>query len=143
MTQKTSHEWSKEALFAKAQLFVESMAENADSEWKFGLWSAFALEVLVKGAISAVSPVLIADKDDWANLLYAIGAQPMKPKFVPKSAQITELLSRAEGLVPDFSREHANFCASHFARRNTEVHSGGFSFANVGSAMWLPMVSVL
>jgi hypothetical protein len=139
MTQKTNHEWSKEALFAKAQLFAESMAENDDRDWQYGLWSSFTLEMLVRSAIAAVSPVLIADKEDWANLLYAIGVQPKRAKFVPKSAVVTELLSRAEEVVPDFTREHVSFCASHFARRNNDVHTGSFSFENVGSSTWLPM----
>src|SRR5262245_52386393 len=104
MTQKTNHEWSKEALFAKAQVFAESMAENDDTDRKFGLWSAFTLEMLIRSAVSAVSPILIADKEDWANLLFALGVQPKKPKFVPKSAVVTELLSKAEELVPDFTR---------------------------------------
>jgi hypothetical protein len=139
MTQKTNHEWSKEALFAKAQVFAESMGENDDTDWKFGLWSVFTLEMLIRSAISAVSPVLIADKEDWANLLFAVGVQPKRARFVPKSAVATELLSRAEELVPDFTREHANFCATHFARRNSELHTGTFSFENVGSSAWLPM----
>lgn len=139
MTQKTNHEWSKEALFAKAQLYAESMAENDDTDWKFGLWSAFALEMLVRCSVAAVSPCLIADNQDWANVLYGLGVQPKKAKFVPKSVAITELLPRAEELVTDFTREHANFCASHFARRNSEVHTGNFPFENVGSSTWLPM----
>lgn len=139
MTQKTNHEWSKEALFAKAQLYAESMAENDDTDWKFGLWSAFALEMLVRCSVAAVSPCLIAENQDWANILYGLGVQPKKAKFVPKSAAIMELVSRAEELVPDFTREHANFCASHFARRNSEVHTGNFPFENVGSSTWLPV----
>lgn len=121
MTQKTNHEWSKEALFAKAQVFAESMAENDDTDWKFGLWSTFTLEMLIRSGVAAVSPILIADKEDWANFLFALGVQPKRAKFVPKSAVVTELLTRAEDLVPDFTREHVNFCASHFARRNNEL----------------------
>lgn len=139
MTKKADHDWSKDALFAKAQLFAESMAQNDDSEWKFGLWSALSLEMLVRSAIAGVSPALLADNQDWANVLYGLGVQPKRAKFVPKSAAVTELLSRAEELVPDFSREHASFCASHFARRNGEVHTGGYPFANVGTSTWLPM----
>jgi DNA-directed RNA polymerase subunit RPC12/RpoP len=138
MTQKTSHEWSKEALFAKAQIFAESMVENDDKDWEFGMWSAFTLEMLIRSAVSAVSPTLIAGKEDWANLLFALGGQPKRAKFVPKSAVVTELLARAEDLVPDFTREHANFCTSHFARRNSELHTGAFSFENAGTT-WLPM----
>ncbi len=139
MTQQTDHEWSKGALFAKAQVFVESMSDNDDTEWKFGLWSSFALEMLVRSAVARVSPALLADTRDWTNVLYGLGLQPKKPKFVPKSAPITELLSRVEELVQEFTGEHANFCASHFARRNSEVHTGSYPFANVGTATWLPM----
>jgi len=74
MTQKTHHEWSKEALFAKAQLYSESMAENADTEWKFGLWSAFTLEMLVRGSVAANSPALVGDTQDWSNILYGLAA---------------------------------------------------------------------
>ncbi len=139
MTDKTNHEWSKEQLFRKAQLYAVTMAENADSGWQFGLWSAFTLEFLVRSAVASISPALIADNQDWINVLYGLGVQPKRPKFVPKSAAITDLVARAEELVPEFTREHANFCASHFARRNSEVHTGNLSFENVGSSIWLPM----
>lgn len=139
MTQRSNHEWSKDALFAKAQLYSEAMDESDDTEWKFGLWSAFTLEMLVRSAVANRSPALVADTQDWNNVLYGLGIQPKKAKFVPKSAAITELVSRVEELVPEFSREHANFCASHFARRNSEVHSGSLPFENADSATWLPM----
>lgn len=139
MTEKSNHEWSREALFAKAQLYSESMAEHDDTKWKFGLWSALTLEMLVRSSVAAKSPALIADTQDWNNVLYGLGIQPKKAKFVPKSATIAEIVSRAEELLEDFSREHANFCISHFARRNSEVHSGSLPFENVGSDTWLPM----
>jgi len=139
MIEKTNHEWSKEQLFRKAQIYAETMAENADSDWQFGLWSAFTLEFLVRSAVAGISPVLIADNQDWNNVLYGLGVQPKRPKFVPKSAVVTDLVGRAEELVPEFTREQANFCASHFARRNSEVHTGNLSFENVGTSTWLPM----
>ena len=118
MTETTQHEWSSDALFAKAQLYAEAMTENADSDWQFGLWSALTLEMLVRAVVAARSPALIADNQDWNNILYGLGIQPKKPKFIPKSAAIADLVVRAEELVPDFTREHSNFCISHFARRN-------------------------
>jgi hypothetical protein len=139
MTQKTRHEWSKEALFAKAQLYASAMAENSDSESLFGLWSAFTLEMLLRATVASTSPALVADSHDWSNVLYALGGQPKRAKFVPKSASATEVISRAEELVPDFGREHANFCVGHFARRNSEVHSGNLAFENIGTSSWLPM----
>ncbi len=137
--QKSNHEWSMEALFSKAQLYAEAMEENEDSNWKFGLWSAFTLEMLIRSLVANTSPALIADAQDWNNILYGLGIAPKKPKFVAKSAAITELVTRAEELCTEFTREHANFCVSHFARRNSEVHTGNLSFENIGSSTWLPM----
>lgn len=137
--QKSSHEWSKDALFSKAQLYAEAMADNEDTSWQFGLWSAFTLEMLVRALVANTSPVLLADIRDWNNMLYGLGHAPNKQKFVPKSAAISELISRAEDLCAEFTREHANFCASHFARRNSEVHTGNLPFENLGLSSWLPM----
>jgi hypothetical protein len=138
MTEKTLHEWSRDALFAKAQLYAEAMSDNADSDWQFGLWSSFTLEMLIRSAVATRSPVLLADTQDWNNILYGLGIQPKKAKFVPKSAGTSELVLRAEELVDGFSREQANFCISHLARRNTELHTGNMSFSNVGTSTWLP-----
>jgi hypothetical protein len=138
MTEKAQHEWSHGALFAKAQLYAQVMVDNADSDWQFGLWSSLTLEMLVRAAVAVKSPVLIADNQDWNNVLYGLGVQPKKPKFVPKSAVASDLVLRAEELVPDFTREYANFCISHLARRNAELHSGNMTFSNIGNSTWLP-----
>lgn len=134
----TNHEWSKEAYFAKAQIYAESMAEHEDSNWQFGLWSAFLLEMLIRAAVSSTSPVLVADSKDWNNLLYALGKNPKKAKFLAKSATITELIRRVESLCEDFTGEDSNFCASHIARRNSEIHTGDMPFQGLGPSKWLP-----
>lgn len=136
--EQTSHEWSKESLFAKAQLYAEVMFENQDNNWQFGLWSAFVVEMLVRAAVANVSPVLLADSKDWNNLLHALDKPTKKQKFVAKSASITELIQRVEDLIDGFTREHSNFCASQVARRNSEVHSGNMPFENLGTSSWLP-----
>jgi hypothetical protein len=138
MTEKVQHEWSSEALFAKAQLYAEAMNENADSEWQFGLWSAFTLEMLIRAAVASQSPALVADLQDWNNVLYGLGGRPKKPKFVPKSASTRDIVLRAEELVQGFSREDASFCVNHFERRNAQLHSGNMSFSNAGTSAWLP-----
>lgn len=136
--EQTSHEWSKESLFAKAQLYAEVMFEHQDNNWQFGLWSAFVVEMLVRAAVANVSPVLLADSKDWNNLLHALDKPTKKQKFVAKSASITELIQRVEDLIDGFTREHSNFCASQVARRNSEVHSGNMPFENLGTSSWLP-----
>lgn len=136
---RTAHEWSKDALFTKAQRYVETMMEKEYSDWEFGFWSALTLEILVRAAISNISPALVADGKDWNNILYAVGTDPNQQKFTPKSADISDLLKRAETLFPDFTREMLNFSIAHINKRNIELHSGALPFDGVGSSSWLPM----
>ncbi|WP_438869341.1 hypothetical protein [Pseudomonas sp. L1(2025)] len=135
----SSHEWSKDALFKKAQLYAETMIEHEDNAWQFGLWSAFTLEFLIRAAVSAVSPVLLADAKDWNNILYGLEIATNKPKFIPKSAATSELILRLEDIVPSFTREHANFCIAHLAKRNSEMHGGNLEFELYPSSAWAPM----
>lgn len=137
-TKRTAHEWSKDALFSKAQRYVQKMAEQDPSDWEFGFWSALILEMLVRASISRISPALVADGKDWNSILYAVGTEPNQKKFNPKSAAITELLNRAESIFPDFTREMLNFSISHINKRNSELHSGALPFDDVGSSTWLP-----
>ncbi len=137
--EKTSHEWSKDSLFAKSQLYAEAMSDSQNSSWQFGLWSAFVLEMLIRSAVAATSPALLADNRDWNNLLFALDKPSKKAKFVAKSASITELIQRIEDLSDSLTREHSNFSASHVARRNSEIHSGAMPFENLGTSSWLPM----
>jgi len=135
---KINHEWSQESLFSKAQIYAEVMLEHQDTNWQFGLWSAFVLEMLIRATVANISPVLIADNKDWNNLLYALDKPIKKSKFVAKSASISDLIQRLEDLINDFTREHANFCVHHVERRNSELHSGNMPFENLGSSSWVP-----
>jgi hypothetical protein len=136
---RTAHEWSKEAFFSKAQRYVETMMEKDHSDWEFGFWSALTLEILVRASISNISPALVADGKDWNNVLYAVGTDPNQQKFTPKSADISDLMKRAENIFPDFTREMLNFSIAHINKRNSELHSGALPFDGVGSSSWLPM----
>jgi len=123
----------------KAQLYAQSMQESDEADFKFALWSAFTLEMLVRAAVAAVSPALLADCQDWNNVLFGLGQSSKKTKFVPKSASVTELVTRVEALCPEFTREHASFCVTHFAHRNREVHTGAMAFDMAARSGWLPV----
>jgi hypothetical protein len=136
---RTAHEWSKDALFSKAQRYSETMLEKDHVDWEFGFWSALTLEILVRASISNISPALVADGKDWNNILYAVGTDPNQQKFSPKSADISDLLKRAENLFSSFTREMLNFSIAHINKRNSELHSGALPFEGVGSSSWLPI----
>ncbi len=131
---KTPHDWSKDALLNKSQRYAEKMLEQERDSWLFGFWSALTLEMLVKAAISNVSPTLIAEKE-WKNTYFALGYK--HPDGKPKTASITDLLNRAEVILPGFNRDMQNFCTTHVERRNAEIHSGALPFEGLNSSNWL------
>jgi hypothetical protein len=130
--------WSTDTLFAKALLYVEQMESSVVDEWQFGLWSALSLELLSRASLSYISPVLLADSQNWRNVMHALGKEPTAKKFSPVSISTKDVLARLTELVPDFNDEVAGFCSKHAERRNAELHTGETIFSALGTAQWLP-----
>lgn len=142
MATKTPLEWSNDALLTKAERYAELMLEQDREEWQFGFWSALCLEMVLRGAIAHISPVLLADGKDWNNTLFALGKKGLAGKLSPKSIDATEVVSRLQVLIPTFNREIANFCVLHLQRRNAELHSGSLPFDGLKTSTWLPQFYV-
>jgi hypothetical protein len=133
---KTNHLWSKKALLTKAQRYAQDMLTYSRDEWRFGLTSTFVLEFLARASLANISPVLLAEPKNWNNLYFSLGLTPTEPKFIPKSIDITEILTRLEKTLPTFTSELKGFFAEHINRRNEELHAGGTPFDGLGTG-WL------
>ncbi|MEQ9266300.1 MAG: hypothetical protein RLN81_13810 [Balneolaceae bacterium] len=131
------HEWSTEALFAKAQRNAEKMLAQSKEEWTFGFWSALTLEMLLRATLSNISPTLIADNKSWYDLYYSLGFEPITKKYTPKSISISEVIKRLESISDEFTGEEKNYCISHMELRNSEVHSGDLPFDKLNHSEWL------
>ncbi|MDX1958672.1 MAG: hypothetical protein SFU98_08875 [Leptospiraceae bacterium] len=134
---KTPHEWSKDTLLDKAQRYTELMILQDKNDWQFGFWSVMILEMLARAALSNISITLIADNKDWNNLYYSLGKTVSGKKFTPKSANISDIFTRLEILLPGFNSEILNFCLIHIERRNEEFHTGSLPFDELGTSKWL------
>ena len=137
-TAVTVHPWSEEALFSKAAAYVGRMESYTADDWQFGFWSALSLELLARAALAHISPLLLAEANNWRNLTHALGHAPTAKKFSPASISTNEVLARLSELVPTFTQEIAGFCTKHADRRNSELHTGELAFATLGTAEWLP-----
>jgi hypothetical protein len=117
---------------------MEQMNSTVADEWQYGLWSALGLELLARAALANISPVLLADPQNWRNTMHALGRAPTTKKFTPASIGTKEVLARLSELLPGFNQEVAGFCSKHVERRNAELHSGEVVFTGLGTAEWLP-----
>jgi len=132
-------DWDANALYAKAQRYIERMQAEPSDDWEHALWSSFALELLARAALSNVSPALLADTSErnWQHLFHSLGFTPTEPKFSPRSIAIVEVLKRLKDILPDFDSELEAFCSIHTGRRNAELHSGATPFDGAeGSSGW-------
>lgn len=136
-TEQLPHEWSEEALFAKTQRYAEKMLEQAKEDWAFGFWSALTLEMLLRTALSHISPVLLADNRNWHDLHYALGFEPTTKKYTPKSVSISEVINRLDSISDEFTSEDKNYCITHIELRNSELHSGDLPFDKLNHSEWL------
>jgi hypothetical protein len=132
------HPWSKEALLTKSQRYAEEMLSHDRDDWRFGILSSLALELLARSALAHVSPALLADPKEWSHLYYALGNAPKTNKFVAKSIDVSAVFSRLRELLPKFDVRLEGQCVMHLSRRNDELHSGNTPFDSVGTSDWLP-----
>ncbi|EMC9464669.1 MULTISPECIES: hypothetical protein [Pseudomonas] len=131
--------WDPEALYLKAQRYVQHMSELDSDEWEYALWSGFSLEFLARAALANVSPALLAETDkNWASLYHALGFNPTEERFSPKSIAISEVFKRLMAILPNFTKEHEAFGILHTGRRNSELHTGEPAFDGIKGSVWQP-----
>ena len=128
-----------EALYVKAERYIQHMSEFGSNDWKYALWSSLSLEFLARAALANVSPALLAETDkSWSSLYHALGFAPTEEKFSPKSIAINEVFKRLSAIVPDFAKEYESFGIQHTGRRNAELHSGEAAFDGIKASIWQP-----
>ncbi|RYG95621.1 MAG: hypothetical protein EON58_13780, partial [Alphaproteobacteria bacterium] len=135
----TPASFDPDALYLKAERYIQHMSLFDSDDWEYALWSSLALEFLARAALANVSPALIADTDkSWSSLYYALGFTPTEERFGPKSIAVSEVFKRLTAILPDFSKEHESFGIQHTGRRNAELHSGELAFEGVKGSSWQP-----
>ncbi|MER8374528.1 hypothetical protein [Mesorhizobium sp. M0488] len=135
---ETPANWDAEALFSKAQRYVEKMQAEESTTWEHALWSSLALEFLARAALANVSPALLADVSErnWSSLFHSLGFSPKDKQFSAKSITTSAVLQRLGEILPEFDSEVEKLCKSQVAQRNKELHSGDTPFDGLSAASW-------
>lgn len=135
------HPWSEDLYIAKAKLYIDQMIQADPDDWSCALWSALALEFILRAALSHVSPALLANTPSngsgWRNVHYAV-KKDYTGKGVPTSIGTGEVIERLKALLPEFNKEVYQFCRKHISKRNHELHTGDMAFSDSESKRWQP-----
>ena len=128
-------DWSAEALYGKARVYVRRAQDEPVASAMFGFWMSLALELLSRAALAQIHPVLIADPSNEGNIQYAFG---INPKGNPKSVHAKTVFARCSVFVTGFTDRMSGHCLIMADRRNAELHSGAAAFEALDNSHWLP-----
>lgn len=119
-------------LWVKARLFINRSFEKERDFAEQAFWAATSFELLGKGALARVSPLLIANPtDDGHSLLAATGRISDDGFFsIPAKA----VWSRCDRLFKPFHKGEANWISN---LRNEYLHAGAAGF-DVPPTEWWP-----
>lgn len=128
--------WDREPLFTKSKLFFEKAYEEEKDSPFFGLWCAMGLELLIRSAVSHISPTLLADPDpSHQNLLHALNLGSTKSKR--KSLITMQVLNLCQTLITDFNESHFKIASAIINQRNEDLHSGAAAFEEYPTQQWI------
>lgn len=127
--------WDSDQYWLKAQLYALRAFEDGRRAWERPFWSALALELLARSALTRVHPALNADPQQEDNLFYALG---FEIKGQPRSIPVHAVLARLQKLLPTFDKPTREFCDFLILVRNREVHTSELAFEGLAEAEWLP-----
>jgi hypothetical protein len=125
--------WTKDAFLNKAKMYVERAHGDPERGDTFNIWYALALEHLLKAALAATNPLLVADFKHEESVWHGVGLKTIER---PKTANNDVLLSRAIEVIKGFEPRHKDACAQITRWRNEELHSGSEPFRTT-QAGWL------
>jgi predicted RNA-binding Zn-ribbon protein involved in translation (DUF1610 family) len=127
--------WDAGALWLKAKTFIDKANALDHNNQEFGLWSALALELLGRAALSNIHPALNADPKDEGNLFYTLGLSPVKQ---PRSIPAHSVAPRLEKFITGFGSPQSAVFDYMAVRRNIEIHTGDLGFDGIQAGTWLP-----
>jgi hypothetical protein len=127
--------WDSDELWKKARLYMEKANQCRHDSTDFPLWSALALELLARAALTKIHPVLNADAREDVNVLYGCGVAVTEQ---PKSLPVHSVFLRLEKTVKGFGKVQRELCDYISILRNDELHSAGLPFEKLKESVWLP-----
>src|SRR5438128_2182406 len=109
--------WESNDLWLKAKTFIGRAHALDHDDPDVGLWSALALELLGRAALSHISPALNADPRDERNLFYALGLPGVEQ---PRSIPAHTVSARLERFIQGFGKPQGALFDYMALQRNIE-----------------------
>ncbi len=130
-----SSDWGYDALYTKANIFMErAMLVDRDSSL-FPFWASLSLELIGRATLAKIHPALIADPREGSNIMHAFGYGSTDE--LPKTIGAKTIFLRIKVIVPEFTPQNEKFCLSFINMRNEELHTGTPIFDDYPTNTWL------
>ncbi len=128
-------DWSYEALYSKANIYMERALEADRNSALFPFWASLALELIGRATLAKIHPALIADPREGNYILHAFGYGSSKE--LPKTIGAKTIFLRLQIIIPEFTFLDEKFCLSFINMRNEELHTGTPIFEGYSTNAWL------
>lgn len=117
-------EFDCEALYQKAKIYIDKCCNLENEDPWIAFWMALSLEFLLRSALAAISPILIAEGSSNcdANLLAAAGFRYSTKHL--RSLPIKRVIERLKHVNINFEDKLAKMAVTIIELRNDELHSG-------------------
>lgn len=127
--------WSAESYIAKARAYVERGLDSGDDSVR-AWWFHFAIEPMLRAAVSSIHPALLADPKSVESLLASVGPSSAGGEVL-RSRGVNEILEIALRL-PAFRQEEKDAAARLLLRRNAECHGPQAIMHGMAEDEWMP-----
>lgn len=131
----TNSDWTYDALYVKAQIYLERAFMVDRNSSLFPFWASLGLEMIGRATLSFIHPALISDPREGNNILHAFGFGSSKEP--PKTIGAKTIFLRLQAIIPEFSPLDEKFCQSFINMRNEELHTGTPIFEDLSTNIWL------
>lgn len=128
--------WDYDSLYKKSRYLVrKSLDDDSQVFAELALSFVLSLELLARATLSRIHPVLLADPQDGANIMFAFG---FGRKKAPVSVPAKTVFRRCVLVCEEFTESDYDKCMEWMTWRNEQLHTGKLPFEELKESIWLP-----
>jgi hypothetical protein len=129
------HPWNYEGFWQKVKIYIGYGNRLGDNDPLLPFWYFHALELLARGALAQVHPILLADVQDENNILSAFDRPHTSTKLT--SISVSLVFKRCQSFIKDFTAADYHKCLEWMQLIALDVATSELIFHDLQPRQWL------